>query len=673
MSTNPTLPDSSKSGPKEDSGNGGFDSTPISQSQRELFSESAPSPPLMIGSYRVIGTLGWGGMGIVYLAENSKISVPGRPGHQVALKAILSGQRSSLSVILFMLEMRSLLGLYHPNIARLFHADVIGTAEDMLPYFTMELIPEAQPITDFAKQKGLDLNARLKLLIAAAEGLGHAHSSGKHPLIHSDIKPENLLVGSNGIVKLVDFGGALDLSEPLPRARVITPRYAAPEQLEERIVSLRSDVYSLALVGYELLHNGLPISDTGAPTDGPLSINFDKHLRPEVVQVLSNGLQRDPNKRYADACEFVADLKRAVAGDFVKNEPHRLPKSCRILAQKNRFQVLIGIALLAGTIGTSWQAIEANHQRGLEKLARQRAESYSKSTQRALAFVKDLIFTADTYNVRDQTLDVDLFFKSADSKLSILANDERASAISLGALGRISANWGRFDQASAWLTRAISTWQNMVRREPLTRDESLELAQALNYLAWAVVGDSGKEGLQERAKQAVPYAEQAFSLQEGLSGAAGDDTLCFQADWLRIRQLAGDPALIDGFLDFLSGIAGQEKNAFLRKIILTIHEVWRLQQAGDRREATRQVRDLVSPFLDVSRPRMRSRVPWSMAQAGAYVRKLPKPVALMFGVSSEQLSNCGNLIVNVAGQIGNEILPAGHPDLRKIAGLKEEM
>jgi serine/threonine protein kinase/tetratricopeptide (TPR) repeat protein len=212
-----------------------------------------------IGPYKLVHILGEGGMGIVYLAEQE------RPiSRQVALKVIKPGMDSRRVLARFEAERQVLALLDHPNIARIFDA---GTTELGRPYFVMEYV-EGLPITEFCDREVLTIEERLGLFLQVCRAMQHAHQKG---IIHRDIKPSNILVSQGqekAIPKIIDFGIAKAIKQPLTERTFYTeqgqlfgtPEYMSPEQaqLDNNNVDIRTDVYSLGVLLYELLIGALP-------------------------------------------------------------------------------------------------------------------------------------------------------------------------------------------------------------------------------------------------------------------------------------------------------------------------------------------------------------------------------------------------------------------------------
>ena len=216
-----------------------------------------------IGNYRLMEKIGEGGFGQVYVAEQQR-PVAGR----VALKLLKPGMDSKEFIARFEAERQALAMMDHPNIATVFDA---GTTSAGQPYFVMELV-RGVPITDFCNQSGLSTRERLELFVDVCQAVQHAHLKG---VIHRDLKPSNVMVtlhDGTPVVKVIDFGVAKAISEPLTQKTIYTrfaqmigtPLYMSPEQAEMSglDVDTRSDIYALGVLLYELLTRTTPFDQS---------------------------------------------------------------------------------------------------------------------------------------------------------------------------------------------------------------------------------------------------------------------------------------------------------------------------------------------------------------------------------------------------------------------------
>ena len=218
----------------------------------------APGSELL--HYRIVEKIGEGGMGEVYRAQDTQL------GRDVAIKVLPDVFASDPNRLTrFEQEARFVASLNHPNVARLFDGGVMPNGR---PYLVMEYI-EGEPIDRYCDARTLSLNDRLRLFRAIVETVQYAH---RNLIVHRDLKPSNILVTEEGTVKLLDFGIAKliddDADSALTRTgmRVLTPAYAAPEQVAGEPVTTAADVYSLGVVFYELLTGHNPHGETPTKT-----------------------------------------------------------------------------------------------------------------------------------------------------------------------------------------------------------------------------------------------------------------------------------------------------------------------------------------------------------------------------------------------------------------------
>ena len=217
-----------------------------------------------IGPYRIVRELGRGGMGTVFLGERDDAQFKMR----AAIKLIKRGMDSDAVLERFRHERQILAGLEHPNIARLLDG---GTSSEGLPYFVMEYV-DGLPVDEYCRTHRLSIDERLQIFLQICAAVTYAH---QHLVVHRDIKPSNILVTSDRVPKLLDFGiaklvEATDDALPVVTAfgaQAMTPQYASPEQLRGERVTTVSDVYALGVLLFELLAGERPYDVTGKPAD----------------------------------------------------------------------------------------------------------------------------------------------------------------------------------------------------------------------------------------------------------------------------------------------------------------------------------------------------------------------------------------------------------------------
>jgi serine/threonine protein kinase/tetratricopeptide (TPR) repeat protein len=299
--------------------------------QRELRREEPRRVGKRIGAYRVLREIGRGGMGAVYLAERAD----GQFQKQVAIKVLKRGTDTEEILRRFEIERQIVAQLDHPNITRLLDA---GTTDDGLPYFIMELA-EGVPITQFVERAKLDLRERLQLFAKICSAVESAHR--KH-IAHRDIKPSNVMVSDDGEPKLLDFGIAkllardarVELTGELERR--LTPISASPEQLAGQQITLKTDIYSLGALLYEVVTARAPYqfrmpnpssaeisavisaSEPEPPSRVVTNRVLSNHLRQGVDQIVRRAMRKDPAKRYSSVGQLASDINRYLAGDSVE-------------------------------------------------------------------------------------------------------------------------------------------------------------------------------------------------------------------------------------------------------------------------------------------------------------------------------------------------------------------
>ena len=283
----------------------------------EQQSTGAGLPLANVGSYRLVEELGRGGMGVVYRAERDD----GLYQQTVALKVLQESVFTPGLGERFRQERQILARLQHPGIARLLDG---GVTEDARPYLVLEYV-DGQEIDTFCESHELDVDARLKLFLRVAEAVQYAH---QQLILHLDIKPANILVTKEGEPRLLDFGISRILAadgKTLQTLRILTPRYASPEQASDAPLGIASDVFSLGTLLYRLLAGVLPYPiDDATPFDVARMIMTEQpkapseaapeglkgRLRGDLDTILLQALRKEPERRYATVAAFAEDIER---------------------------------------------------------------------------------------------------------------------------------------------------------------------------------------------------------------------------------------------------------------------------------------------------------------------------------------------------------------------------
>jgi len=312
-----------------------------------------------IGQYRLESVIAGGGMGVVFRA------IQDQPRREVAIKLIRGDAMSARSLQRFELEAEVLGRLDHPGIAQIFEAGTTPASMGQQPYFVMELI-DGLTLLAYAETQGLSVGDKLRLMIRICDAVDHAHKKG---VIHRDLKPANILIREDGQPKILDFGVARITKNDLnttttfhtDAGKVIgTLPYMSPEQVGGRPqdLDIRSDVYALGVLCYELLTGRLPQELQGKTLveaariiqeDHPSTLGHGKGEYPaDLETIVRKCLEKDKENRYGSAREFAADLARFLANRPIEARPPSAAYQLKKFARRNRSLMATGV--LAFTI-----------------------------------------------------------------------------------------------------------------------------------------------------------------------------------------------------------------------------------------------------------------------------------------------------------------------------------
>jgi WD40 repeat protein/predicted Ser/Thr protein kinase len=325
--------------------------------------DGAAGIPERIGRYAILGVIGEGGMGVVYEARQED------PARSVALKVIRPGLVTRGLLRRFRHEAQVLGQLQHPGIAQIYEAGTSDTGEGGVPFFAMELV-RGRPLLEFAHAHALGTRARLDLIARVCDALHHAHQKG---VIHRDLKPANILVEEDGRPKVLDFGVARATDADLQTITlqtdvgqlVGTVPYMSPEQAsgDPAQIDLRSDVYSLGVIAFELLTGRLPYAVQGKMIHEAVRIirdqepsrlsSIDRALRGDAETIVAKALEKSPERRYQSAAELASDIRRYLADQPIVARPASVMYQFRKFARRNKALVTgLGVAFAAMLIAT---------------------------------------------------------------------------------------------------------------------------------------------------------------------------------------------------------------------------------------------------------------------------------------------------------------------------------
>jgi non-specific serine/threonine protein kinase/serine/threonine-protein kinase len=502
--------------------------------------ESAPDPAPAtapandeppIGPYRLLRRLGEGGMGEVWLAEQTE---PVR--RRVALKVIKAGMDTKHVVARFEAERQALALMNHPYIARVFDA---GTTPRGNPYFAMEFV-EGEPITAFCERQRVTTRARLELFVQVCEGVQHAHQKG---IIHRDIKPSNVLVASRdgqASPRIIDFGVAKATDQRLTEktmytelgALVGTPVYMSPEQAAGGDVDTRTDVYALGVLLYELLAGVLPfdpvslrtssledlrrlIRDVDPPRpstrvsagEGAGTRQLASRLRGDLDWITMKALEKDRARRYASPGELAADVRRHLGNEPVLAGPPSAAYRAGKFARRHRFGVLVaaGAFLLLASLAVT-QTIQA---RRIAR-ARDRADVAAATAKQTADFLVGLFRVADPGEARGQAVTAREILDRAADRVEVELRGEPVVRARLQAtMSQAYKGLGLYERS---VRSAERSWQ--ARRAALGENDPATLA------ARSELGDSLR--LAGRLDEAETQLRASV---DGLTQAAGGGAL----------------------------------------------------------------------------------------------------------------------------------------------------
>lgn len=443
-----------------------------------------------IGPYDVTQLLGYGGMGAVYEGVRADDQFRKR----VALKFLRRGLEGDQAIRRFRYERQILANLSHKNIAALLDG---GVSADGQPYFVMEYV-DGEPITRYCSTRQLGIRDRVQLLRQVCSAVQHAH---QNLVVHRDLKPGNILVTSDGTVKLLDFGIARLLregegSEQLPMTqggiRAFTPDYASPEQVRGLPVATASDIYSLGVIASELLSGHRPftldgllfaemqqrVCTTPAPPPSTLVTGDDSpsfgersvarvraQLHGDLDAIVLQCLRKEPERRYGSAEQLGSDFRSYLDGQPVSAQRDRLGYRTGKFLRRRRVEVaasgLIATALVGGIVATSHQA--------------QRAETERSKVEQVNTFLTTMLSAVDPgYQGRDVTVAQVLSQAARDVDQQKL--DPEIEADVRHTIGQTYYGLGLYDSAATHSQRAYEL------RKSLFGDLDQRTLMSLSYL-----------------------------------------------------------------------------------------------------------------------------------------------------------------------------------------------
>lgn len=461
--------------------------------------DPATTEPKSIGAYRLVQKLGEGGMGQVWLAEQT---APLK--REVALKLIRAGMYDDALLLRFQSERQALATMNHPCIAKAFDA---GSTPEGQPYFVMEYVP-GQPVTDYCDDQRLKIRERLELFIKICEGVQHAHQKA---IIHRDLKPANILiveVDGKPTPRIIDFGIAKAVSSQPARETsftqfvggfVGTPGYMSPEQTDPAVddVDTRTDVYSLGVVLYVLLTGSLPF-DSALWKEKPLhevlrqlreedpprpstkistarepqkaTAEFrqtEAHqlvglLRGDLDWITMKAVEKDRARRYGSPSELAADIQRYLRHEPVTARPASAAYRVRKYIRRHR----IGVSIAAG-LAIVLVAFAVTQAVQLRRITRERDRA-----DRITDFMTRMFKVSDPGEARGNTITAREILDSATKNVGTgLANDPELQAQLMDIMGNVYDSLGLYPQGEQLYQQALDIQRREIGPE---RRETLE-------------------------------------------------------------------------------------------------------------------------------------------------------------------------------------------------------
>lgn len=523
-----------------------------------------------IGPYRIIRSLGQGGMGEVFLAERADEQFAQR----VAIKLVRRGLLSRQLLSRLRLERQILATLDHPNIARLFDG---GTTTDGTPYIVMEYI-EGEPIDIYCDKNALSLRERLKLFQTVCSAVHRAH---QNLIVHRDLKPSNILVTADGTPKLLDFGIAKILDErqtmhtlAVTHAdyRMLTPEHASPEQIRGDPITTASDIYVLGVLLYELLCGCKPFTvkanrladleraicedDAGTPSvavstvaatpaanvqgiavaRGLTPAKLRRELRGDLDNIVGMAMRKEAQRRYSSVEQLAADVERYLGGlPILARADSRAYRAKKFIRRHSVVVSLSGafvILLIGFTITTLVQSHRIGIERDVAQAQRAAAQSERERAEAVSSFLVDSFRLADPSRSRGNQITAKEILDAGATRISKeLGGQPALQATLLDTIGSVYLSLDRPAEARPLVEQSLA-----IRRE-LFGENSSDVARSLHSLnrVYEQQGDFGT---------AEAIARQALHINRAVSGPESIETagsLC-QLGSIRLQQAQRDQA-----------------------------------------------------------------------------------------------------------------------------------
>jgi tetratricopeptide (TPR) repeat protein len=573
-----------------------------------------PEAGTHLGGYRLLEEIGVGGMGVVYRAERADADVE----QTVAVKVLQRRLRAADAEQRFRAERQVLASLDHPNIAQFIDG---GVTEGGRPYLVMEHV-NGRPITEYAGAHDLELEARLDLVEQVTEAVQAAH---RRLVVHRDLKPSNVLVTETDDgprVKLLDFGIAKLLDDSLPVTRpetrtghhLMTPSYAAPEQVTSGEVTTATDTYQIGVLAYELLAGRRPfdlentsptkverlVVDTDPPPPSERTAGgavAPDRLRGDLDVIVAKALRKEPDRRYPSGEALAADLQRHRRGEPVEARPATLGYRAGKFLRRHRWGVGVATAFLIVIVAAGTLLVRQRNE------ARQEA----KKAERVSDFLAGLFEASSPYTTGGDTTSARDLMRRGQRRVSSLQDEPEVRAQMLDAMGRAHTGLGNYHQADSLLQQGLTIRRRLYEPPHDALAASLtHRAEALHGQGrYAVAGSLDRQALDMRRRlYDSPHPDIAESLRrlaERLARQGSSDrpmTLYRRALSMQ-RELFGDghPAVattIHSYAELLKEHGAYARADSLLQEALTIRE----RKFGPRHPTTLSTRKVLAETVE---------------------------------------------------------------------------
>lgn len=467
-----------------------------------------------VGAYTIRKKIAEGGMGGVYLAERTDDELD----HKVAVKIIKHGRASADNLRRFRQEQQILAGMNHPNIARFYNS---GTTSDGFPYIIMEYI-EGKPITEYCKKNQCSVEEKIELFKEVLEAVRYAH---ENLVIHRDLKPGNIFINKSGEVKILDFGISKLLDDESPNitqtgAKILTLRYAAPEQVRQENITTATDLYALGIIFYQLMAGIGPFDiddlsqfeteqvilneEPPRPSSRVDSTTLKRQFLGDLDSIALKAIRKEPDQRYRVANEFLSDLENYQHGLPVAAHTDSFRYRSKKFLKRHQTAMYVASGILALIIlltayYTNQIALERDY-------AQQEAE-------RAEEITEFLVSMLELNNPSENSGDEITINDALDRGISLLEQDDISAlnrATILGTIGSIQFNNGDIDQAGITLEKSMT-----LLTDSLNRQTEESLAIGTKYSEWQETVGNMEEA--EHFFQLTDSLFQANNLQNSLN------------------------------------------------------------------------------------------------------------------------------------------------------------